>query len=79
MGEEVSKASGPGHTGSPSPCNEKPLNKDAAPSDYPFERLPVLLGGEQRRSGSGTGYERSWWPGKVVKEGCTAGHWGFPA
>lgn len=43
MGEEVSRTMGPGHTGSPGTCSEKPLDKGMAQSDYHFEKLPMAL------------------------------------
>lgn len=41
MGEEVNKAIGPGHKGSPGPCSEKPLGKGVEQPNSHFERLPV--------------------------------------
>lgn len=43
MGEEVNRTMGPGHTGSPAPYSEKPLDKGMAQFDYHFEKLPVAV------------------------------------
>lgn len=44
MGEEVNKATGPGHRGSCGPSIEKPLDKGVAQSNSHFEKLPVVVG-----------------------------------
>lgn len=54
MGEEVSRASGPGRTGAPGPYSERPLGITVPQSRYPFEKFPVAAGWrEQTRNGSG--------------------------